>query len=74
MLDSLKIMNNKLLVKYENNPKKFEKQLMISNFLKNDDCFFKVPIEVAFNILKDLEVENYKETYLNLVSYNKFNN
>ena len=72
MLDHLKSINNKLLVKYENNPQKFEIQLMISNFLKHNDCFFRISIEDAFNILKNLEIVNYKETYMNLISYDKY--
>ena len=73
MLDFLKKVNIELTKKYENNPEKLIKQLMIYNFLKYDDCFFKVTIEDAFSILKDLEISNYEETYINLVSYDKYN-
>ena len=72
MIDVLRDINNKLLIKYENDFKKFEKQLMISNILRYDKCFFKLSIEDAFNILKDLEISNYKEVYLKLISYNEY--
>lgn len=73
MLEFLKSINTQLINKYQNNPRKLEKQLMISNFLKHEDCFFRISIEDAFRILKDLEISNYEETYINLVSYDKYN-
>lgn len=73
MLEFLKGINVNLMNKYQNNPKKLERQLIISNFLKYDDCFFKISIEDAFKILKDLEISNYEETYINLVSFDKYN-
>ncbi len=72
MLNSLKDINNKLLIKHKNNPEKFEKQLMISNFLKDNKCFFKISIEDAYNILMDLEIANYKDIYVSLISYNDY--
>ncbi len=73
MLEFLKSINTQLINKYQNNPRKLEKQLMISNFLRHEDCFFRISIEDAFRILKDLEISNYEETYINLVSYDKYN-
>jgi len=73
MLEFLKSINTQLINKYQNNPRKLERQLMISNFLRHDDCFFRIPIEDAFKILKDLEISNYEETYINLVSFDKYN-
>ena len=49
-----------------------DKQLLISNILKNNECFLKLKIEDAYNILKDLEIKNYKECYKNLISYSKY--
>ena len=72
MLNSLKDINNKLLIKHKNNPEKFEKQLMISNFLKDNKYFFKISIEDAYNILMDLEIANYKDIYVSLISYNDY--
>lgn len=73
MLEFLKSINNQLINKYKNNPKKLERQLMIANFLKYDDCFFRISIEDSFKILKDLEISNYEETYIGLISYDKYN-
>ena len=73
MIEILKEINATLIEKYEDNPEKLEKQMLISNFLKHDDCFFKVSINDAFMILRDLEITNYEETYINLVAYDKYN-
>ena len=72
MIESLRKINTELMNKYNNNPRKLERQLMISNFLKHDDCFFRIKIEDAFKILKDLEISNYEETYIILVSYDNY--
>ena len=73
MIETLRDINKDLINKYYNNPRKLEKQLMISNFLKHDDCFFRLTIEDAFKVLKDLEITNYEETYISLISYDKYN-
>ena len=72
MLKFLRDINIKLMNKYEDDPKKLERQLMISNFLRYDDCFFRISVEDAFKILKDLDIMNYEETYINLVSFNNY--
>ena len=72
MLKFLRDINIKLINKYEDDPKKLERQLMISNFLRYDDCFFRISVEDAFKILKDLDIMNYEETYINLVSFNNY--
>jgi len=74
MIESLRKINLKLIKQYENNPTKLKKQLIIFNFLKHNDCFFKISIEDSYNILKDLGISNYKETYIELISCNNFNN
>lgn len=66
--------NKELLEKYNNNQTLKEKQLIIARFLKNKNCFFNIRIEEAYNILKDLEIENYEEVYLELISYNTYIN
>ena len=73
MIESLRNLNKELIKSYENNPKKLERQLMISNFLKHDDCFFRISIEDAFKILKELGISNYEEAYIDLVSYDNYN-
>ena len=73
MIESLRNLNKELIKSCENNPKKLERQLMISNFLKHDDCFFRISIEDAFKILKELGISNYEEAYIDLVSYDNYN-
>lgn len=72
MLETLREQNSKLILKYQNNKRMLDKQLLISNILKNNECFLKLKIEDAYNILKDLEIKNYKECYKNLISYSKY--
>lgn len=72
MLETLREQNSKLILKYQNNKRMLNKQLLISNILKNNECFLKLKIEDAYNILKDLEIKNYKECYKNLISYSKY--
>ncbi len=74
MLEELRAINDDLIIKYKNEHNKLERQLMISNFLKQDRCFFKVSMEVAVSILRDLEISDPMETYLNLVSYKSYIN
>ena len=72
MIDFLIDVNQELIKKYENNSEKQQKQLIISSFLKEKNCFFKISINDAYNILKDLEISNYEETYLKLVDYGEY--
>jgi len=74
MLDFLVNANKELIKKYENDFIKLQKQLIISNLLKQKNCFFKISIEDAYSILKDLEISNYEETYANIISYNEYLN
>ncbi len=47
---------------------------LIKEFLKDDKCFFNIPIETAIAILYFLGIkeENIKEVYFNLISYENF--
>ncbi len=72
MIEPLREINQKLIIKYQNNKSKLDRQLLIFNLLKDNECFFKIKIEDAYNILKDLEIENYKECYKELISYAKY--
>ena len=73
MLKKLIEINNSLITSYASDERKLERQFVISNLLKNDDCFFELPIEEAFSLLKDLGISDYEEIYLNLVSYENYN-
>lgn len=72
MIKELRKINQKLIFKYQTDKNKLNRQLLIFNILKNEDCFFKLDIETAYNLLKDLEIENYKECYLEQVLYSKY--
>ena len=72
MIEFLVNINQELIKKYEENPEKEQRQLIISNFLKQKNCFFKISIDDAFNILKDLEIANYEETYIKLIDYSEY--
>lgn len=47
-----------------------EKYTLISNILKNDNCFFEMSMEDAYSILRDLRVseQDIKKVYLSLMS------
>ena len=69
MLDKLKKINEKLIKLNHDNQEILTKQLLIQKILKEEDCFQKIDVETAFNILKDLQIpeENLKDIYLNLI-------
>ena len=72
MLETLREQNKKLILRYKNDQSKLNKQLLISNIIKNNECFFKLQLEDAYNILKDLEIKNYKECYKELIAYSRY--
>lgn len=52
----------------EETHKKLNKLFLIKGILEDSMCFFQMSIDDAYNILEDLEVQNIKEKYLELVS------
>lgn len=65
MLKKLREINERLL---EVNP--FDrKQQIIKNLLQNNECFFKMNINVAYSILGDLKIsdDKKKDVYLELI-------
>jgi len=67
MLAILREQVDSLLKNSNTKKEKQQKYLSIKHLLQNDDCFFKIPIEVAFSILKDL---NYSDEE-SLIIYKK---
>lgn len=69
MLDRLREINERLIKLNSNNKEILNKQLLIQKILMEEDCFQKIDIETAFNILKDLQIpkENLKDIYLTLI-------
>ena len=72
MIEFLININKELIKKYDGDPEKQERQLIISCILTQKNCIFKLTIEDAYNILKDLQISNYKDVYENLISYNEY--
>ncbi len=69
MLEKLRILNKKMIEKSGS-----EKYLVIDKILADDKCFFKMSVEEAYAILRDLgiEDENIRKIYLELVDAKNF--
>lgn len=69
MIEELKKINEKLLLKNDNNIKEKEKHLIIKKILNKEKAFLKMNIEYAYGILRDLNVpeENIKNIYFQLI-------
>ncbi len=69
MIDELRKINRNLLFSAKTNEeKKIQKTIM--NILEDNNCFIKMNIEEAYNILRDLKIkeEEIKNTYTQLVT------
>ena len=70
MLNKLRSKNIELLEKYtsQNDEKNIALQRVISQLLKDDDCFLKMSIEHAYAVLRELNVKPdiYEQIYLEL--------
>ena len=69
MIEELKQINDKLIEQNKDNEIELKKQELIHEMLNFDDLFFRISIEEAYGILRDLgyEENKIKEIYLNLV-------
>ncbi|MBF0986968.1 MAG: hypothetical protein HXK72_01325 [Clostridiales bacterium] len=69
MIEELKKINEKLLLKNDNNIKEKEKYLIIKKILNKEKAFLKMNIEYAYGILRDLNVpeESIKNIYFQLL-------
>ena len=56
MINMLRKLNNELLNYYDVNSKEYELQLKIKNILTDDTCFYRIKIETAYAILRDLGI------------------
>lgn len=72
MIEKLKVINDKYLEMYKENPDKLKKYQLIGKILNEKDCFLKMNIEYAYAILRDLNIpeDKIKEVYLQLISIN----
>lgn len=69
MIEELKRINERLLLKNDNNIKEKEKYLIIKKILNKEKAFLKMNIEYAYGILRDLNIpeENIKSIYFQLL-------
>ena len=69
MIEELKRINERLLLKNDNNIKEKEKYLIIKKILNKEKAFLKMNIEYAYGILRDLNVpeESIKNIYFQLL-------
>ncbi len=69
MINKLREINNKLLNIYDINSDKYKKQLQIKNILVDDGCFYRIKIETAYSILRDLGIaeSDLKSVYKQLI-------
>ena len=73
MLEKLRLINNKFLeIKTDEN--ELKKQQLIKKVLNDDKCFFKMNVEQAYAILRDLDFskEELKEIYSELIDYKNY--
>ena len=69
MLEKLRILNKKFIEKSG-----MEKYSVIDKILAADKCFFKMSVEEAYAILRDLgiEEESIRKVYLELIDTKNF--
>lgn len=69
MINKLRTRNDALIQKYEDDLENLNKQLIIKELLKNDECFHIIPMETAYSLILDLEYPEDKinEIYLKLI-------
>lgn len=77
-MDKLRVIALKKIKDYENvNTKEaleeYKKIKLIEELLKDDACFFKMNINIAYSILLELGIVNPIEYYKKLISYEEFN-
>lgn len=75
MIEKLKKLNNKLIEYHQNDEEKLKRQLLIQKILGEKGCFFKMSIETAYAILKDLNIsdDDIREIYLDLIDFKNYN-
>lgn len=66
MLEKIRILNKKMI---EQNIINNDKYLLIDKILADDKCFFKMSIEEAYAVLRDLGIDenNLRSVYIKLL-------
>ena len=69
MLEKLKQINVKIIEQCSDDEEK-SKQLLIQKILDEDNCFMKMNVDVAYALLRELNIDEsmLKETYLELIN------
>lgn len=69
MIEKLQLINESLLKSHQNDAKELKKYKLIQQILRDKDCFFKMKMEVAFALLRDLKIkeEDLKSVYVELI-------
>lgn len=69
MIERLRLLNNKLIEVNMNNEENLKKYKLIQKILSDDKCFFKMEIEYAYSILRDLGIAetDLKKIYMELI-------
>lgn len=72
MIDKLIVINDKIISQTLDEEKR-EKHLLIKKMLNDKQCFFKINIETAYALLRELEIpeNNLKSIYLELIDSEK---
>ena len=72
MVEVLRKLNNDLIKLNANNEENLKKYKLIQEILSDDKCFFKMEIEYAYSILRDLGIEekDLKNVYMKLIDSN----
>lgn len=69
MIEKLQSINDNLIELNINDAEKLKKHQLIKKILADNKCFFKIEIEYAYSILRDLGIpeENIKNVYAELI-------
>lgn len=75
MIEKLKKINDKYIELNKDNEVNLKKHMLIKQILNDSRCFFKMDIENAYAILRDLGIkeENLQEIYKELIDIKNFN-
>lgn len=74
MLDKLRDINENILRENINNKDIYDKHIIIKKLLSDDKCFFKINIEEAYALLRELNIQEdeIKRIYLELIDSSNF--
>lgn len=74
MVEKLRELNEKLINNYQDDTVNLEKQKLIKEILNEDKFIFKIDIETAYAILRDLTIkeEDLEKVYSELIDINNY--